>query len=501
MKSKPKNPLCISGLSKQILAIVIVASSVAALAITGFQLLIDFQKDKAQVEQHLDNFKTTHLDIIAKALWEVNHPYIKVVVEGMMKSYNINYIDITEANGKIAIKAGDRKPVRVIERSYNLIAKESIPPTKIGVLFIQANLDNLIYKQLNRLLIILSTNIVKTLVVSFIILIFLNRILIKPLATIAAHLDKVRNDEPCEELDISNTSKVHVDNEIDNVVASINNLKKTLDDKSRVIERQTQELSQKILTQNKELHKAFEKKSTLLRLVCHDLNQPLTIVSMAAELLSNSDQEIDHDTEVKLLKRILTATAMGEKLIDQIRNLEAIDVGKKELEVSAFKLDNIIEHITFLYKERMDNKEITLETDIPLDAYIMVEAESFKTQVIGNLIGNAIKFSSSGNIISISAQVQDDVVEIQISDQGVGMSPDLLAIIFDPEMKTNRTGTSGETGTGFGMPLVKAFVENVKGSIEIRSKAIQDHPKDHGTTVVLTFRSSSQETSTVKEAS
>ena len=75
------------------------------------------------------------------------------------------------------------------------------------------------------------------------------------------------------------------------------------------------------------------------------------------------------------------------------------------------------------------------------------------------------------------------------------------AIIFNPEMKTSRTGTSGETGTGFGMPLVKAFVETVKGSIEIRSKAIKDHPKDHGTTVVLTFRRSSQETSTVEEAS
>ena len=149
----------------------------------------------------------------------------------------------------------------------------------------------------------------------------------------------------------------------------------------------------------------------------------------------------------------------------------------------------------------MDDKEITLETDIPHDAYIMVEAESFKTQVIGNLIANAIKFSNSGNIISIRAKVQDDVVEIQVSDQGVGMSPDLLTIIFNPEMKTSRTGTSGETGTGFGMPLVKAFVETVKGSIEIRSKAIKDHPKDHGTTVVLTFRRSSQETSTVEEAS
>ena len=309
-KSKLKNPFYISGLSKQILAIVIIASSFAALAITGFQLFIDFQKDKAQVEQHLDNFQTTHLDIIAKALWEVNHPYIKVVVEGMLKSHNINYIHITETNGKIAIKAGDRMPVRVIERSYDLIAKESNPPTKIGDLFIQANLDNLIYKQLNRLLIILSTNVLKTLVVSFIILIFLNRVLIKPLARIAAHLDKIRNDEPCEELDIPNNSKVHVDNEIDDVVASINNLKKTLDDKSRVIERQTQELSQKILTQNKELHKAFDKKSTLLRLVCHDLNQPLTIVSMAAELLSNSDQEIPLGTRDKLLTRILTATAM-----------------------------------------------------------------------------------------------------------------------------------------------------------------------------------------------
>ncbi len=101
---------------------------------------------------------------------------------------------------------------------------------------------------------------------------------------------------------------------------------------------------------------------------------------------------------------------------------------------------------------------------------------------------NAIKFSPRGSTIKITTkQDVEGQIKVYISDPGVGMSTELVDDLFDLSKPTSRDGTEGERGTGFGMPLVKKFMQKYGGEISINSKPIEDFPNDHGTEICLRF--------------
>ncbi len=83
------------------------------------------------------------------------------------------------------------------------------------------------------------------------------------------------------------------------------------------------------------------------------------------------------------------------------------------------------------------------------------------------------------------ARAEGDQVHVSISDTGVGMSEEIAQAIFDPTRQSARPGTAGEKGTGFGMPIVKSFVEKYGGRIQVESTSAEINPSAHGTTFHL----------------
>jgi signal transduction histidine kinase len=98
---------------------------------------------------------------------------------------------------------------------------------------------------------------------------------------------------------------------------------------------------------------------------------------------------------------------------------------------------------------------------------------------------NAIKFSFPGGNIDITAKRNEGMVRLSIRDYGMGMEASLVEKVFSPGKQTTRVGTEGESGTGFGMPLVKKFITAYEGNIEVFSRDINDDNENHGTEIVL----------------
>ena len=135
-----------------------------------------------------------------------------------------------------------------------------------------------------------------------------------------------------------------------------------------------------------------------------------------------------------------------------------------------------------------EEKGVALQTELPASLpSIRVDAERM-TQVMINLLGNAVKFSPSASTVRITATQAVDhesPVELSIIDSGIGMPPDILEHLFEPGKNTTRPGTDDESGTGFGMPLVRRFVQAYGGSIEVLSRDRDLHPGESGTEVRL----------------
>ena len=101
--------------------------------------------------------------------------------------------------------------------------------------------------------------------------------------------------------------------------------------------------------------------------------------------------------------------------------------------------------------------------------------------VLRNLVSNAVKFTPPGGTISITASRHEDVVEIEITDTGVGMPPDQISSLFKLDKRISTIGTAGEPGSGFGLLLCRDLVERLGGELMISSAV------DHGTTFRFTL--------------
>jgi signal transduction histidine kinase len=123
------------------------------------------------------------------------------------------------------------------------------------------------------------------------------------------------------------------------------------------------------------------------------------------------------------------------------------------------------------------------------DPYSIEADPNMMTTILGNLIGNAIKFSYPGNKVIISAKSNDNFIEISVSDTGTGMSMEDQQRLFRLDTKIKQNGTLNEQGTGLGLILCREFIEKQGGKIWVESQ-----PGKGSTFIVTVIKATDHET-------
>lgn len=234
---------------------------------------------------------------------------------------------------------------------------------------------------------------------------------------------------------------------------------------SRVLER-TAELAEK----NTELEEMVKSNQQLVRVLCHDLNNTLSVVQLTSSRAVNNCDQLSANQQLDLWQRVQRAALKERDLISYVREFISIESGKKDLNLVAVDLVAVIEASTFLFHDKLIEKELTIEEELPENAEVIAELVSLTHSVINNIVSNAIKFSSRGNKISIKGnKVDNSFFCLSIIDHGIGIPPEILENLFSLSKKTSRPGTEGESGTGFGMPLVYTTMKLYGGRVEVES--------------------------------
>lgn len=229
---------------------------------------------------------------------------------------------------------------------------------------------------------------------------------------------------------------------------------------------------------------ALERKQ-LLHVLCHDLSNPLGAIHSIMELYQDDPEILDED----MVKHLNIAIHSGTEVINTVRSLLAVEDTKISLNRQHLPISDLINNSYLLLDYKFKEKNIELVSEIPKELTIYVDRSIFLNSILNNLMTNALKFSEPNSKITISTKQIDTEVQINVKDCGVGMPQELVYDLFKLNKVTTRSGTNGEKGTGFGMPIVKKFVELFGGRIEVISRDINAHPDDHGTTITLIFPS------------
>ncbi|MCP4753327.1 MAG: hybrid sensor histidine kinase/response regulator [Proteobacteria bacterium] len=236
---------------------------------------------------------------------------------------------------------------------------------------------------------------------------------------------------------------------------------------------------------NRELvERQNNERKELLHILCHDLKNPLASVQSILDLVA----ERGFDTFRELEKYIRLSVENGLNIIELIRKLMALEESKFEVDLRPYDLDELLNEAQAILQHRLDEKKLTIRKEIQGNPRVVVDKTSFINSVLNNILSNAIKFSYSESEILISAQAADGTHILSVRDFGTGMPASLLKDLFDLNKATSRSGTEGETGTGFGMPLVRKFMSAYGGSIEIESWEKNGDSVDHGTEVLLILK-------------
>ncbi|MFZ4404064.1 MAG: sensor histidine kinase [Pseudobdellovibrionaceae bacterium] len=244
----------------------------------------------------------------------------------------------------------------------------------------------------------------------------------------------------------------------------------------------------------------LEENQQLIRLMSHDIKNPLSVVRGALGLIENFSDDVKFK---KAIDKINTSSLQIDNIVTNISDIQAVRGGKTELALEPLNLEITFSELQKMFEDKVKNKDIDLSFSVS-DVHLNVLADkvSLTHQVLANLISNAIKFTPTGKKIRVSAQSwSENKILIVVKDEGIGMPLDLVDNVFSSHIKTSRKGTNGEKGTGFGMPLVKAFVEKMQGQIEIISKeATESESENSGTQVSIVLNRASKNSAEIKPA-
>jgi signal transduction histidine kinase/CheY-like chemotaxis protein len=209
-------------------------------------------------------------------------------------------------------------------------------------------------------------------------------------------------------------------------------------------------------------------KSLFIATISHEIRTPMNIILGTTSLMQNDDPKPGHIKYLNTLKR------SGENLlgiINDILDVSKIEAGKLEIEFEPVLLNEIFESIILSLEQSAKDKKLELHYFIDPKINFAILSDPLRlTQIITNLISNSIKFTATGKINLEAKWKGKNMLQIIVSDTGIGIPKDKLYTIFDQYEQVRTKVQKKYKGTGLGLAISKKLVDLLHGNISIKSK-------------------------------
>ncbi|EGR2755082.1 response regulator [Vibrio parahaemolyticus] len=277
--------------------------------------------------------------------------------------------------------------------------------------------------------------------------------------------------------------------EIGRLAISFERMQRSIREKIQTIKQQNEELESNIKLiqkQNDELQLADKLKDEFLATTSHELRTPLHgMVGIAETLVSGANGVIPASQKYQLDIIIKSGQRLAN-LVDDLLDYHKMRYGSMDIQKSAVSLASATRLVLELSNHLLGNKTIRIINQVPADLKAVSADPQRLEQVLYNLIGNAIKYTSEGKIV-ISATIVDDHVRVQVVDTGQGIPAEHLEHIFEPLIQAGQDASRYRQGAGLGLSISRQLIELMGGSLYVSSQPMV------GTTFSFTLPLASEE--------
>lgn len=208
----------------------------------------------------------------------------------------------------------------------------------------------------------------------------------------------------------------------------------------------------------------------VLGVVAHDLRNPLNLIQMTVELII--DEELPAERRAEMLDIALRAARQMNRLIDDLLDTVRLQAGRLSLAVEEVSVNTILQQAEETFRPLADRRHVHFEADMREGAIVRADPARV-SQIVGNLVGNALKFTPEQGSVTLRATPDDKQVVFQVVDDGPGIPPDNMSHLFDNFWQAR---AHDRRGVGLGLAIAKGLVEAHGGKIWVESKV------DHGST-------------------
>jgi signal transduction histidine kinase len=222
-------------------------------------------------------------------------------------------------------------------------------------------------------------------------------------------------------------------------------------------------------------------KSDFINRASHELRTPLTAAMLMAELLQHSNTE---EEKAEYLAALTHELNRQKDLIDQLLIAGRLESGRMKFTVRSLDLIPALKEAIQAVKTLADKHKISINLELERDSIHILADASALSQVFINLINNAIKFSPEGSSIEVKAvhSNAEKGVRISITDHGLGIPPEAIPHLFERFFRARNVTIAEIPGSGVGLYIVKSIVDELGGTIEVKSELNQ------GTTFIVSLK-------------
>ncbi|WP_425390717.1 sensor histidine kinase [Ekhidna sp.] len=229
------------------------------------------------------------------------------------------------------------------------------------------------------------------------------------------------------------------------------------------LQKQNQQLAEQketISDQSKRLEKLIDDKDHIIRILAHDLKNPLANITTISNILK---EEKELDQQRKFIAMIEKVSAQAQGLVNNVLDMATMEQGAIRLKAEMLSVKTVVNQALDLLREPAKQKNINLFVH-GVDAMVNTD-QTYLQLIFENLVSNAVKFTPQGKNVTINISADQDKVRVKIMDEGPGVLPEEENQLFEKFAKLSARPTGEESSSGLGLSLVKRYVEEIGGKV------------------------------------
>ncbi len=459
-----------TGLSKKLITLVLVVSSIASLLVTVTNIVLDYRNESNRIEETIGLIKENNAQALTFAVWNFEDNLIAAQLDGILHFRYLALAKVIDPKGLQVLSRG--KTDLWMSRNYKIplhFKREGVDPVPLGELELSFDLQQLYMDLINKFAIVFFSQFIKMLIASTVLVYLFRKLLVFPLLDVQNQL-KTMNFES-EKLKIPKRWHMGAEDELDGMFQSVNEMIIKVQNSQDELKRLNSELDNlanqraEIIVSQRKMIEESERFASLGKMaggIAHEINTPLAAALMRIEHLRRHNFVQSQHEVLGSLEKVDKVLIKISDIVSSMRSLYR-DGSNEDLQM--VDLGKSLNDTLVICREKLSLAEVKSEVIGDLKQVNVLGTPTQVSQVLLNLLNNsfdAIEHNPGEKWIQFKVETTPDNVDLYMIDSGTGIPADVVARMFDPYYTTKSVGK----GSGLGLSLVRTILGRMDAEIK-----------------------------------